>query len=71
MELSGQLDALAALPRGNRLHCPLDGRLGGLQSRSGRCGEEKNLGYAENRTLAVQPVAYRCADRHRLRYPLR
>jgi hypothetical protein len=30
-------------PRGKRPQCPLDKRLGGLQSQSGRCGVEKNL----------------------------
>jgi hypothetical protein len=30
-------------PRINRAMYPLDGRLGGPQSRSGRCGREKNL----------------------------
>jgi hypothetical protein len=29
-------------PHGNSLLYPLDRRLGGLQSRSGRCGEDKN-----------------------------
>jgi hypothetical protein len=39
MEVSGQLLAPAALPPGKE---PLDRRLGELQSRSGRGGEEKN-----------------------------
>jgi hypothetical protein len=39
---------------------PLDKRLGGPQSRSGRCGEEKfSSAYDGNRTPAVQPVT-RC-----------
>jgi hypothetical protein len=39
MEVSGQLHAPAALPG---TWYPLDRRLGGPQSRSGRGGEEKN-----------------------------
>jgi hypothetical protein len=35
----------------------LDSRLGGAQRSCGRCGEEKNLDLAGNRTSAVQPVA--------------
>jgi hypothetical protein len=42
MEVSGQLHAPAALPPGKRPWYPLDRRLGGPQSRSGRGGEEKN-----------------------------
>jgi hypothetical protein len=42
MEVSDQLHALAALPQGKSLWYPLDRRLGGTQSRSGRGGEEKN-----------------------------
>jgi hypothetical protein len=38
MEMSDQLHAPAALPPGKE---PLDRRLGGPQSRSGRGGEEK------------------------------
>jgi hypothetical protein len=45
--------------RGNRLRYTLYRRLGGPQSRSGRCGEETNLTPAGNQTPAVQPVA-RC-----------
>jgi hypothetical protein len=36
---------------------PLDRRLGGSQSQSGRYGEEKNLTLAGKRTPASQPVA--------------
>jgi hypothetical protein len=43
MELSGQLHVLAALPPGKSSRYPLDKRLGGPPSRSGRCGEEKGL----------------------------
>jgi hypothetical protein len=42
MEVSGQLHALAALSPGKEPMVPLDRRLGGPQSRSGRGGEEKN-----------------------------
>jgi len=41
MEVSGQLHAPAALPQGKCPRYPFDRRLGGLQSRSGRGGEEK------------------------------
>jgi len=40
--VSGQLHALAALPPWKSPWYPLDRRLGGSQSRSGRGGEEKN-----------------------------
>jgi hypothetical protein len=42
MEVSGQIHAPAALPQGKNPWYPLDRRLGGPQSRSGRDGEEKN-----------------------------
>jgi hypothetical protein len=42
MEVGGQLHAPAALPQGKSPWYPLDRRLGGTQSRSGRDGEEKN-----------------------------
>jgi hypothetical protein len=41
--VSGQLHALAALPPGKSPRYPLERRLGGPQSRSGRSGEEKIL----------------------------
>jgi hypothetical protein len=41
MELSGQLHSPAALPPGKSPFYPLDRRLGGIQSRSQRGGEEK------------------------------
>jgi hypothetical protein len=41
---------------------PLDRRLGGPESRSGRYGEKKNLSPAGNRITAVQPVAHRYTD---------
>jgi len=40
--VSGQLHALATLPPGKKNRYPLDRRLGGPQSLSGRGGEEKN-----------------------------
>jgi hypothetical protein len=42
MEVSGQLHAPAALAQGKSPWYPLDRRLDGPQSRSGRGGEEKN-----------------------------
>jgi hypothetical protein len=42
MEVSGQLHAPAALLPGKKPWYPLDARLGGPQSMSGRGGEEKN-----------------------------
>jgi hypothetical protein len=42
MEVNGQIHAPAALPQGKSPWYPLDRRLGGLQSRSGRGGEKKN-----------------------------
>jgi len=42
MEVSGQLQAPAALPQGKSPWYPLNRRLGGTQSRSGHGGEEKN-----------------------------
>jgi hypothetical protein len=62
MVVSGQLQALAVYPKGKSPGYPLDRRLSGLQSRSGRCGEEKGLSLAGNLTLVVQPVARRCTD---------
>jgi hypothetical protein len=43
MEVSGQFHTPAAFnPQGKSRRYPLDRRLGGTQSRSGRGGEEKN-----------------------------
>jgi hypothetical protein len=42
MEVSVRLHAPAALPQAKSSWYPLDRRLGGLQNRSGRGGEEKN-----------------------------
>jgi hypothetical protein len=57
MEVSAQLRAPAALPVGNSHWYPLDRRLGGPQSQSGRDGEEKNIVPATNQTSAIQPIA--------------
>jgi hypothetical protein len=43
MEVSGQLHGPVALSRGNHPRCPLDVRLVGPHSLSGRRGEKKNL----------------------------
>jgi hypothetical protein len=48
VEVSGQLHAPDALPPGKEPWYPLDRRLSGRQSRSGRCGEEKNLDCQES-----------------------
>jgi hypothetical protein len=61
MDVSSQLHAPAALPQGKRPWYPLDRRLGGPQSRSGRGGEGKNsqpLSGLEH--LIIQSVAQRC-----------
>jgi hypothetical protein len=53
------------LELGTRWRSPqylLHRRLGGLQTRSERCGEDKQLGPARNRTPAVQPVARHCTN---------
>jgi hypothetical protein len=41
---------------------PLDRRLGGPQSLSGRCGKEKNFASVGNRTPEIQPVVRRYTD---------
>jgi hypothetical protein len=41
---------------------PLNTRLGGLYSRSQRCGKEKNIAFVRNRTPAVQPVTRRSTN---------
>jgi hypothetical protein len=48
MDGSGQLHAPAALTPGKSPRYPLDRRLGGPRSRSGRYGEEKNLALPGN-----------------------
>lgn len=40
-------------------------RLGGSQSRSGHCGEQKNIDFGGNRTVAVHPTGHI----YRLSYP--
>jgi hypothetical protein len=60
--MSGQFHGPAALPQGNFPWYPLDRRLSGRQSRSGRSGEEINLVTSGIQTLAVQPVARRYTD---------
>jgi hypothetical protein len=62
MEVSGQLHSPAALPLAKEPWYPLDRRLGESQSRSGRCGEEKNLAPAGNRIPAVQTIVRRYTD---------
>jgi hypothetical protein len=65
LEVSGQLHATAALPPGKDPRYPLDRRLGGPQSRSGRFGAEKILDPTGTRVLSpsvVQPVASRYTD---------
>jgi hypothetical protein len=62
--VSGQLHAPAALPPGESPRYPLDARLGGPQSRSGRRGEEKALDYRDSklRLFGRAPVASRYTD---------
>jgi hypothetical protein len=60
MEVSDQLHASAALSPGENPWYPLGRKLGGPQSRSGRCGEEKNpqpLSGLE--TPIIQPIVQR------------
>jgi hypothetical protein len=58
MEVSGQLHAPAASTPGKSLWYPLERRLGGPQSRSGRGGEEKN----SQPPLGIEPVALSYTD---------
>jgi hypothetical protein len=65
MEVNGQLHAPAALPPGKEPLYPLDRRLGGPQSHSGRGGEEKNSQPPpgiEHGSPIVRPVAQRYTD---------
>jgi hypothetical protein len=57
MEVSGQIYATAASPPAKELLYPLDRRLVGPQSRSGR-GWEEISEPAMNRIPVVQPVAW-------------
>jgi hypothetical protein len=60
MDVSGQLHALTPLHRGKEPLVPLNRRLGGLQSRSGRSGEEKNSQPLPGLELPIiQPVSQR------------
>jgi hypothetical protein len=62
MEVSCQLHALAALPPGKSPWYPLDMRLGGPQSQSGRGGEEDNSQPLPGlEPQIIQPVAQRYA----------
>jgi hypothetical protein len=62
--VSGQLRAPAALPPGKDPRQPWDRRLGGPQSRSGHCGEEKILHCRES-----NPTPARSLTLGRLSYP--
>jgi hypothetical protein len=65
MELSRQLHVPTALPPEKDPRYPLDRRLGGPQSLSGRRGEDKILDPTETRTpdsSIVQLIASRCTD---------
>jgi hypothetical protein len=63
MEVSGQYhDPRRFTPEERAPQYPLDRWLCGLQIRSGRCGEERNLTHTRKQTPAVQPVASRYTD---------
>jgi hypothetical protein len=66
MEVSGQLHTLVTLLTGKEPPYPLDMRLGRSQSRSGHCGEEKNLTAVSIRTPAVPASS---PSLHQLSYP--
>jgi hypothetical protein len=59
MEVSGQLHASAIIPWGKTpLQYPLNRKLGGSQSQSGRLGEKENrLILLKSEPWIVQPVA--------------
>jgi hypothetical protein len=61
MEVSGQLQAPAVLPPWKKFWYSLDRRLGGPQSRSGRCGEEKNF---EHLPAVLPPIIQSVAQRY-------
>jgi hypothetical protein len=58
----GQLHVPAGLLPGKLPWYPFERRLGVPQSRSRRCGEEKNLASAGDRTPAVQPIVRSYTD---------
>jgi hypothetical protein len=64
LEVSGQLHAPAALPPGKSPRYPLDRRMGGPQSRSGRRRRENSWPYRDSNSdpSVVQPVASRHTD---------
>jgi hypothetical protein len=58
-EMSSHLNARFFYPGGYIPRYSLDRSLGGPQTRSGRCGIEKNLlALAENRNYAVHTIRY-------------
>jgi hypothetical protein len=66
MEVSGRIHAQAAYPRGKSPQYPLDRRLGGPQSRSGRRvegfflrGTGRPKPKADNLTTICEPTVYR------------
>jgi hypothetical protein len=62
MEVSGQLHDPAALPPGREpppRWYPLDKRLGGPQSRSGRGGEDMKRGMPKNNILFCYRLTYK------------
>jgi hypothetical protein len=59
MEVSGQLHDPAALPHGKSPWYPLDRRLSGPQSRSGRGGEENSQPLLGLEVPVIHPVAQR------------
>jgi hypothetical protein len=63
VEVSGQLHASVTLALVKAPLYLLDRKVGGQKSRSERCGVEKNLTSAENRTPFVQPLACGYIDR--------
>jgi hypothetical protein len=72
MEVSGQLDALAALAPGKQSQYPLCWRLGKLQSQSWRSGLEKNLlPFGElnlgSQAMPTRPIGSESVDRHILK----
>jgi hypothetical protein len=67
--VSGQLHAPAALPPGKSPRYPFYRRLGGPQSRSGRCGEVKVFYPTGTRTSALPGRPARSQSLYRLSYP--